>query len=130
MEKLREKIARIICCFAEKNKGCAECKYNIPETPFPDCFCDIRDETDQILSLFRQHISEDKVKAVKEILVRASLVDGFSQYITPQTIENTATQICQLFKVKLPENTCLECGEYRPGDERVQNGMKCMQCAY
>ena len=48
----------------------------------------------------------DKVKAVKEILVRASLVDGFAQYITPQTIENIATKISQLFpmKIKLSPN--------------------------
>ena len=25
---------------------------------------------------------------------------------------------------------CPECGEYRPDDERVKNGMKCGQCAY
>lgn len=25
---------------------------------------------------------------------------------------------------------CPECRQYRPDDERVQNGMKCAQCAY
>lgn len=25
---------------------------------------------------------------------------------------------------------CPECGEYRPDDERVKNGMKCRYCAY
>ncbi len=50
--ELREKIARAICCFAKDNKCCAECKYNTPKSPFPDCFCDIRENTDQILALF------------------------------------------------------------------------------
>lgn len=26
--------------------------------------------------------------------------------------------------------TCPECGEQRPGDERVEAGMKCSQCTY
>ena len=30
----------------------------------------------------------------------------------------------------LLENTCPECGDYKPDDERVQNGMKCGQCSY
>ena len=37
----REKIARIICCFAKENNSCAECKENIPGHSFPDFFCSI-----------------------------------------------------------------------------------------
>ena len=48
----REKIARIICCFAKDNNSCAECKQNIPPNlVFPDCFNDIREETDKLLAL-------------------------------------------------------------------------------
>lgn len=49
--ELREKIARILCCFAKDNKSCAECEYNTIDSPFPDCFEDIREETDKLLPL-------------------------------------------------------------------------------
>ena len=55
--KLREKIARIICCFAKNNNSCAECKENTPTSPFPDCFPDIREETDQLLSLISKEFT-------------------------------------------------------------------------
>ena len=47
----REQIARIICCFSKDNNSCAECKYNTPAFPFPDCFNDIREKTDGIIDL-------------------------------------------------------------------------------
>ncbi len=31
---------------------------------------------------------------------------------------------------RIMDGYCLECGLYKPEDERVQNGMKCGQCAY
>ncbi len=48
----REKIARVICCFANENESCADCKENHPGSLFPDCFSDIREHTDQLLALF------------------------------------------------------------------------------
>jgi len=55
--KLREKIARIICCFAKENKGCAECK-EASLSPFPNCFDDIKDETAQILQVCEAEIEK------------------------------------------------------------------------
>ena len=49
---IREKIARVICCFANENESCADCKENHPGSLFPDCFSDIREHTDQLLALF------------------------------------------------------------------------------
>ena len=59
----REKIARIICCFAEENNNCEECKENThPELKFPNCFPDIRDHTDQILALIPDKDAEMEKK--------------------------------------------------------------------
>ncbi len=53
-EYLREMIARVICCFAKDNDSCVDCKENThPDHKFPDCFTDIREETDQILKLLK-----------------------------------------------------------------------------
>ena len=43
----------------------------------------------------------EKIEEVKRILVRASLIDGFAQYITPDTINNIAQQICQLYEADM-----------------------------
>ncbi len=64
----REKIARAICCFAENNKNCAECKHNTPTSPFPDCFSDIREDTDKLLALIPD-IEEAIIQARKEQMV-------------------------------------------------------------
>jgi len=66
-EDLREAIARIICCFSKENKTCSECKENTPKTPFPDCFEDIRNHTDQILSLIQPLISQARADTIREI---------------------------------------------------------------
>ncbi len=31
---------------------------------------------------------------------------------------------------RIADGYCLECGLHKPKDERVQSGMKCLQCAY
>ncbi len=54
-EEWRGKIARVICCFAEESVSCSECEYNTPADLFPDCFPDIREETDQIIAIFEEH---------------------------------------------------------------------------
>jgi len=52
---LRERLARIICCFAKENSSCAECKENtFPGHKFPDCFWDIRSDTDKIGAAIEQ----------------------------------------------------------------------------
>lgn len=33
-------------------------------------------------------------------------------------------------KTEIDPLECIECGEYRPDDERVKAGMKCGYCAY
>ncbi len=50
----REKIARVICCFANENESCADCKENHPGSLFPDCFSDIREHTDKIIALLEE----------------------------------------------------------------------------
>lgn len=64
----REKIARIICCFAQENKNCDECKHNTAAFPFPDCFVDIRENTDKLLSLFPNE--EEVRKQERERIIR------------------------------------------------------------
>ena len=65
---------------------------------------------DQILYLIRQHIPEDKVKAVKEMLtqlVTLTLIDLSSSqpHGMVEEINGKTTRICRLFpKIKLPEN--------------------------
>lgn len=66
----REKAARIICCFAKENNSCSECQYNTSKTPFPDCFSDIREETDQILSLWPKVLSDEEIKEKVEAVCR------------------------------------------------------------
>ena len=70
-KELREKIARVTCCFAEDNNSCAECKENTPSRPFPDCFEDIRTNTDIILALFGQYAEairkEDRDRIFKAV---------------------------------------------------------------
>ena len=58
MAELREKIARIICCFAVDNDSCSSCKENCSEFPFPICFPDIKEQTDQILTLYEEALPE------------------------------------------------------------------------
>ena len=50
LAEVREKIARIICCFAKINQSCGKCEFNTERSPFPDCFPDIREDTDQLLT--------------------------------------------------------------------------------
>jgi len=70
--ELREKIARITCCFAKLNKSCAECLETIPAFPFPDCYSDMREETDQLLAL----IPDEKV-VVEEIKGELEMLLGY-----------------------------------------------------
>lgn len=56
----REKLARIICCFAKENVSCGECQYNILGHSFPDCFPDIREDTDKII-LASKGIDREKI---------------------------------------------------------------------
>ena len=59
--ELRERVARIICCFAVGNNNCAECEENTdPGHKFPDCFWDIRQETDQLFALYAGEIGQAK----------------------------------------------------------------------
>jgi len=67
----REKIARIICCFAKDNTSCSECEYNTPTTLFPDCFCDIREETDKLLALI-----PDTEAGTNEVNIRVNEILG------------------------------------------------------
>ena len=105
MDKLREEIARI----------CGDAKYADGAGVSWEYYGDYErglalDKANEILSLIRQHIPEDKVKAVKEILDQhyGESPDGMGNlYI--------ATQICQLFerpKVKLPEIPYIDELEY------------------
>ena len=89
---------------------------------------------DQVVSLIRQHIPEDRVKAVKEILAKGregiKITWGpsanFVEY--PISIEKLAQQICQLLKIKLPKareynymvDRCIsEHGIFRAGEEYI-----------
>ena len=77
--ELRERVARIICCFAVGNNNCAECEENTdPGHKFPDCFWDIRQETDQLFALYADKI-EQAVKEERERILRDLLVlDGWA----------------------------------------------------
>ena len=44
--------------------------------------------------------------------------------------DNEAAQVIWGLGKGIGDGYCLECGLYKPDDERVQNGMKCEQCAY
>jgi hypothetical protein len=59
-EETREKIKRIICCFAKDNKSCKECK----ESDY--CFDDVKDEAKQILALFQARLNKAVEEARKE----------------------------------------------------------------
>ena len=68
-EEIREGIARVICCFANgdaeskpASKSCAECEYNTPDSPFPDCFHDIRRDIEGILTYLHSQDVMIKVK--------------------------------------------------------------------
>ncbi len=64
----REKMARIICCFAKNNEGCTQCEYNTPRSPFPDCFPDIREETDKLLALSEPLDDEELREKIDELI--------------------------------------------------------------
>ena len=64
-------------------------------------------DTEAVMSLIRQLTPEDRVKAVKEILVSFEEDNAQFRGIFCTMYHELATQICQLFerpKVKLPDN--------------------------
>jgi len=66
-------------------------------------------------------ISDDDQKGIAAELKKAGLHDAL------HTLDSG------LHKTDAPPADyliCPECGEYRPDDDRVKNGMKCGQCAY
>ena len=59
----------------------------------------------ELLKKFHKLEPPDKVKAVKEIIVGMTLFATDTKgNITILNLEDLATQICQLFEIKLPEN--------------------------
>ncbi len=66
--------------------------------------------------------NEQELKEINELLVRASLVDGFAQYITPATIERIAKEVIAKLKALGYEQVwekCPDCNgrgkDYRVG---------------
>ena len=75
---IKEGLARIICCFAKRNTGCDDCEENTFSSPFPDCFPDIREDTDQILSYLKAEIG--KMENPYNSEDECSLYTGYGQF--------------------------------------------------
>ena len=72
---LKEQVARIICCFAKDNVSCSMCRENTAEMPFPDCFSDIREHTDQLLNLFKVEVDKAKKQERTRLMKRGLLTE-------------------------------------------------------
>ena len=100
--ELREKIARIICCFAKDNKSCTECKENIPPNlVFPDCFSDKggKKMTQQINGMVRErlincntHFDFDQIEAIMKVVEDSGYSDMYEALLSALGVMATLDQ--------------------------------------
>lgn len=103
---------------AKQQEDCEEMKKGVKKMPTYDVMLEFRSYGLSVMARVRQVTAVDEREAV---LIARQALEGVDindlQDITTEEVQPNAF-------------VCPECGQLRPGDMRVANGMKCARCAY
>lgn len=117
--ELREKILGFIAdrCLSNLDSPC-----DCPSHHREQCWGKV---ADQILAFFPDKLPKDK----PPLLEPPNGTGGQDKYDFWLLGAETQREVdIEFYAGKV--SICPECGQYRPDDDRVKNGMKCGQCAY